>query len=284
LSVTATAAGQLALTIDVPATEKAGSAVSVRGETIVISQPGLDIIVQAQGIGFGPEGTITGTIQSVGIATAPVTADIGIGQVSTSIDASVSTIPTGASVTTTISEKVSSDTQSAFQAAAAQSNLQVQAVAYTMAVSKTNLDTTGPATITMTSPAAWVNQHGGHSAIQIARISDLGVAGMLATSYRGMDSAGNMVFEGLSPDGLSIFGMISAKASQIKQEQQGINVSAIPQGTPVTPLTVIVGMATWAAGMVTGNIVFMGIGATLLCVVSFVVWRRRNKYDWFFRK
>jgi hypothetical protein len=50
-------------------------------------------------------------------------------------------------------------------------------------------------------------------------------------------------------------------------------------GTPGTPFTVITGMVTWAAGIFTCNIFFMGIGATLLCIVSYVVWERKEGYN-----
>jgi hypothetical protein len=58
-------------------------------------------------------------------------------------------------------------------------------------------------------------------AVRIGRISDdTGTAELLKTTYNGTDQQGNLVFCGQSPNGSSVFGMLTAKATAIKQEER----------------------------------------------------------------
>jgi GTPase len=83
-----------------------------------------------------------------------------------------------------------------------------------------NLGVTGPANVTLSLPSSWVNQHGGKESVYISRISDTtGMTEVISTIYTGTDAKGNMVFRGDSPNGSSIFGMITAKATALKQQE-----------------------------------------------------------------
>ncbi|MHB8164267.1 MAG: hypothetical protein ACYDDV_07935 [Methanoregula sp.] len=147
----------------------------------------------------------------------PVTSQLkDAGTVSASFKADLTSLPpSDATITAVIAETPGPATQVAIDQAVAKQGYQLDAVAYTMDVTKTNLDDgkdIGPATVTMSVPPSWVANHGGIDGVKIARFADDGTSQLLETRYIGPDSSANMVFAGSSPGGLSIFALISVKA------------------------------------------------------------------------
>jgi hypothetical protein len=139
--------------------------------------------------------------------------------------------PSDATITAVIEEKPGAAAQAAFERAVSEKGYQLNAMAYTMDVVKSNLDDgrdIGPATITMSVTPAWVADHGGVDGVKIARFADDASSQMLETRYVGLDSSANQVFEGRSPGGLSIFALIYVNAPPAAAIQQPASAAAEP--------------------------------------------------------
>ncbi|EJG07785.1 parallel beta-helix repeat protein [Methanofollis liminatans DSM 4140] len=189
---------------------------TVSGNTIRIDEDTFSLIIETTGAPTVGNGTVNGTVAGITLNTTPVSTIFdALGTVTASIEANLTGIPAGAAVQTTVSANVSADAQSAFQLAASKDGLNLDAVAYTLNIVKTNL-TNGQdisdATIRMAVSQAWVDANGGVDAIKIIRSAEDGTTEVLATTYIGLDADGNMVFEAYSPNGLSIFGLAAASA------------------------------------------------------------------------
>ncbi|HEX3001350.1 MAG TPA: hypothetical protein VHN82_03115, partial [Methanoregula sp.] len=124
-----------------------------------------------------------------------------------------------------VTEGANSTISSGFQLAAGSTN-SVEAVAYTMTIKGSSLVNTNlsrssdPVVLNMSVSEAWVNAHGGISAIKIIRYSDDGVTKeVLETQH--LFTAGTPAmcyFKVISPHGCSVFGVAS--------------VVAVPQSSP----------------------------------------------------
>ena len=234
LTVTTGSAGKQTLSLDTARAEQSGTIVSLSGNVITISQPGFTITVVTSDTPVKENGVISGAVQSVRLHTAPAYADTSTGTVSISVDTLLAAIPENAAITTSISETVNQNLQDAFRSAAQSHNQQVEGIAYNAYVTKTNFVATGPAIVTLTIPPDWVTMHGGIPAIGIAHISDEGTPTILMTGFKGYDNAGNMIFEGISPQGLSIFSLISLEKltgpAQITVKTPALSQSSQPPG------------------------------------------------------
>ncbi|TAJ44552.1 NosD domain-containing protein [Methanofollis fontis] len=190
---------------------------TVSGNTIRIEEDTFSLILETEGAPSVGNGTVNGTVAGITLNTTPVTTLFDtLGTVTASLEANLTGIPAGAAVQTTVSANVSADAMSAFQLAATADGLNLDAVAYTLNIVKTNL-TNGQdisdATIRMAVSQAWVDSHGGVDAVAIIRSAEDGTKEVLATTYIGLDADGNLIFEGYSPNGLSVFGLAAASAS-----------------------------------------------------------------------
>ena len=153
---------------------------------------------------------ISGTVDTVTAATEPVTVPIeSVGTPTVQIVLALDEMP---NATASISETITQDPDSlsSFSAAASSNGKQIDAVAYTLTVAKTDLANADDggiilnATITMAVNISWVNAHGGTGSIVIMRRTDSGTTRFLTTTLSGTDSSGNYVFTAVSP-GLSTF-------------------------------------------------------------------------------
>jgi hypothetical protein len=161
-----------------------------------------------------------------------------------------------------------------FQTAFSQSNLSLEKVAYTMDVGRINFPRTGAANVTFTIPVSWVNQYGGKDAVRIVRFSDeTGIPELLSTVYSGLDQRGNMVFRGDSPNGSSIFGMLTAKATAEKQQEQP-NATIQPLQKPA--IVTDVGMFAWLLRILQQNPVMIIFAVAILAMVAYFGWWKRK--------
>jgi len=190
---------------------------TINGNTIRIDEGNFTLTIETEGAPTNESGIVNGTIANITLDTQPVTTELGsVGTVSASVSANLNGIPQGAGLTTTVSQNVSADAQSAFQLAATADGLALGDVAYTLNIVRTNLENgqdIAGATIRMAVSPAWVAAHGGVDAIRIIRSAEDGTNEVLATTLVGTDADGNMVFEAVSPNGLSIFGLAAATAA-----------------------------------------------------------------------
>jgi len=190
---------------------------TVSGNTIRITEGNFILTIETEGAPTNESGTVNGTVANIRLDTNPIVTDLGaVGTVNVSVSLNLTGLPTGASLTTTVSQNVSADAQSAFQLAASADGLALGDVAYTMNVVRINLENgqdIAGATIRMAVSPAWVAAHGGADAIRIIRSAEDGTKEVLATKRVDNDADGNMVFEAYSPNGLSIFGLAAATAA-----------------------------------------------------------------------
>ncbi len=279
LSAITGSSGIQTFTFDIALAAQSGVSVTVENNVITITRPGLTQTIVTSGNLSVVNGIISGTVKAVTIKTSPSFAGLSCGTVSGSIDSSLATIPENAVITTTLSETMSTDPRSAFQLAAQNDNRQVDAIAYVMTLETTNFVATGPAVVTMTIPSSWVTSHGGPESVTIARWGDdKSTVEMLDTSYKGMNAQGDMAFEGKSPHGLSVFGLVQVTTLQpVPQEQQ--------PGTACRALQVraVFGKVSAAAGglaarMMSNYAVIILVCAGLItgCILVYIEWYNRR--------
>ncbi len=278
LTATTGPAGIQTIRLDTARAEQSGATISFPNDNVItIGQPGFTLTAVISGTPSKENGVISGTVQSVTLRTAPAYADTSVGTVSISLDTPLSAIPQNAAITTTISETVNNEIQDAFRSAAQSNNQQVEGIAYSVYIGKTNFVATGPAIVILTISPDWVTNHGGTRSIGIAHLSDEGTSAILKTDYTGSDDKENMVFQGISPHGLSTFGLISLKnLTGPARIPVGIPVPALVQvETPAPastypsepPAEIIRSLAGGIGGLMANNIVLV-IGG---CVVLFAI-------------
>jgi PKD repeat protein len=266
--------GQMTLNIDLEKAEEVGAMVTVQGHTVTITQPGFTVEVVAKQVTEETKSIVGLEVQSITLTTTPQEAVVpGVGPVSVSLEAGLSSLPDGATITTAISEPVNPYVLNAFEVAITNEGKEIQAVAYTLTVVKTNIGTTLPATITMTCPPAWIINNGGKEAVSIVRIGDDGKTQVLETRFAGTDLTGNMVFEAKSPAGLSLFGLLTAKATAVQQAE---NPNSTAAGVSRPAISTNVGMVSWLMALIQQNpIIIIFVVAFVVLGVYYGWWRKR---------
>jgi PGF-pre-PGF domain-containing protein len=130
-----------------------------------------------------------------------------------------------------------------------------------MNIVRTNLENgqeIAGATIRMAVSPAWVTAHGGVDAIRIIRSAEDGTKEVLTTRLVGTDADGNMVFEAVSPNGLSIFGLAAATAAS-----QPTGSSSSSGGSSGTSTAVGA-----ASNLKSGESVTLTMGATAVSTIT----------------
>ncbi|MBN1177198.1 MAG: hypothetical protein JXA51_05920, partial [Dehalococcoidales bacterium] len=153
-----------------------------------------------------------------------------LGEVASTVALDLNTLPVDAEVKITTSLEPDTEAQSAFQLAAANAGMESIDIAYVINIAKTNLENgtdIKSASIIMKAGAEWVEAHGGQDAISIFRHdAETGTTQRLETMFLGYDEQGRAVFKGVSPDGLSVFGLVG------RIVQSGKAVVSTPTATP----------------------------------------------------
>lgn len=165
--------------------------------------------------------------------------DLGgdVGQVSGSIDVDLLKIPEDASLGVTVQEKPNPDARASFVLAATNSGTEIVDIAFTIVVARTNVSNEtdlGEARISIRVSEAWVEAHGGAGNIRIFRYGDDGSVEILETLIIGRDTEGNFIFEGISPNGLSVFALVVLKAAPPVPLPAGGAIRAFTPGATTT--------------------------------------------------
>jgi len=178
--------------------------------------------------------------------------------VASSIEIDLNILPKGAEVNITSSLEPGEEAGTAFELAATTAGMGNTEVAYSINVVKTNLENGSDiksAAITMKAGIEWVEKHGGTDAVKIVRYdAETGEKEVLETAYLGQDEQGRAIFRGLSPHGLSVFGLLgriiepamtvanppSTTSEQIEEvmEKSSPNTIPVPASFIVRNLTV----------------------------------------------
>jgi len=140
-----------------------------------------------------------------------------LGTVASTVSLDLNTLPQNASVKITTSIQPDQTASSAFTLAATNAGISDISVAYTINIEKTNLVNNTDiksADITMVVGRDWVEANGGTEAIRIIRYDpETSTQQVLETKFAGYDGQGRAVFEGVSTNGLSVFGLVAVKAA-----------------------------------------------------------------------
>ncbi|OPY37935.1 MAG: Kelch motif protein [Methanoregula sp. PtaU1.Bin051] len=270
---------QNTLSVDLAAASDIGAVVSQYFNRVEVYQHGSPgVLITFYGSNFTVnDQKIIGKVDRAEFRTDPLTGNITEGNVTGSVRADLFALTTRAFINESIRQNVTADAQTAFRSAAARRDLDIREVAFTLGVIKAGSLQTGSANITMTIPSSWVERYGGREAIRIGRIpSNETESELIETRYLGTDQAGAMVFEGYSPKGTSLFGMLAIKAQQTKATP--VPTGGEPSPEQKTAVTTITGMFGWIGTLLTGNLL-VAIPVILL-VTAFIVytWRQKRQY------
>ena len=247
--------------------------VTVSGNSFIIKRNGLTVVLAARNINE-KGGTATGLIESVTASFEPITANIStVGLVAASLDLNLTGIPGDGRIEISFNETPGPGAASAFHLAAAENGEEIDALAYTVTVTRTNLENgedIAGAVIWMTVSPTWVEEHGGVDAVRIARSAEDGTYEMLTTRLAGADRNGNLIFEGVSPGGLSVFCLLTVTAAPAAQ---GIPAStAAVTGTPAAA-----GTPAGESLSLASPLIAAGVGAALLIGAACLIIKRRRK-------
>jgi len=266
LTTTTDAAGIQTFYLTTGLAEQSGANVTIQDNVITISQPGFALTLETRDIPLPDTGHLSGTLVGAGVSTAPAYAHTDAGNVSVAVSTPVTGIPENAVLSIAIPQSVKRDSVDAFRSAAESSSGELTGIAYSASVDTLNLTTAGPTTVTMTISPEWVQEYGGITAIRIARVGDDGTTELLATNYSGTDTAGNLVFTGVSPKGFSTFGLVSVKYQDIPVQVSLTPASAsVPAGTENATngipfvgdhLLLILGLAVCAVAGILGIVLY----------------------------
>jgi len=124
------------------------------------------------------------------------------------------------------------EAERAFQLAATAAGMESLDIAYVM-----NITNIKSATIIMKAGSGWVETHGGVDVVRIIRYDpEAGGQQVLETHFLGYDEQGRAVFEGISPNGLSVFGLmgIAPKAAGFVISELVVTPEEVRVGETVT--------------------------------------------------
>jgi len=189
---------------------------TVSGNDIILTNENLNVTIRTDGL--NTSGNVsTGNVTGVLLDSSPVNASVGTGagNISVSFNASMGSYNPDLQIQTSIYDQPSSEASTAFSLAAAADGETITTIAYAVYFTKTNMsagDAIQNAYIQLTASSAWVNAHGGVSAIRVFRQGDDGLYSSLATTYLRTNADGMMVFEAYSPNGFSSFGVSAVSA------------------------------------------------------------------------
>ncbi|MBM3132652.1 MAG: hypothetical protein FJZ95_06430, partial [Chloroflexi bacterium] len=207
--------------------------------------------------------------------------DPSLGEVASTLRLDLNTIPQNAEVRITISLEPDPAAGSAFQLAATESGMGDMEIAYTINIEKTNLENgtdIESAAIVMKVGVEWVEAHGGADAIRIFRYDpQTGEHQALDTRFVGYDADGRAIFEGISPDGLSVFGL-AGRTGEVSPEGTPESIETPEPIAPTPPDTgeAISEKADGGDGTNWGLIMGLIVAAIASLIVAVIIRKRRK--------
>jgi hypothetical protein len=248
--------------------------VTVNGNVVTITTPTFTIVYIGGKLTEAKGGLISPDAGSMTLSTESVEASIpGVGDVSGSVEAGIDSISDGAEVNLTLAKPKVKDIL-AFTEALKKEGEEIDDVAFTMTVTKKNITANLPAKITMTVPPDWIARHGGTSVVRIMRTADDGTTQVLPTTLAGIDfTTGNFVFEALSPDGLSVFGLVTVKAT-VTEKAENPNATVVVSSKSM--VSTDVGMYAWMISELEQNPVILVILLAVVALVAYFGWWKRR--------
>jgi hypothetical protein len=97
---------------------------------------------------------------------------------------------------------------------------------------------------------------------------------VLPTTFTGIDfTTGNFVFEALSPDGLSVFGLVTVKAT-VTEKAEEPNTTVLVSSKSI--VSTDVGMAVWVMSTIEQNPALLVIVFAVIALVAYFGWWKRR--------
>ena len=269
--------GKNTLNLDVNKAQNSGSTVTVYDDRVEVYQrTQYGVRITFRGDRFVRTGDkISGHVRIADFVTDPVEAPLTPGNVSGTIHAILPALTQTGMITTALDDQPDHILAEQFRMVLTQNGLQMDTVAYTFDVRKENVPKTGEAIVSLTLPESWVNLHGGKDAVRIIRVSDAtGIGELIPAIYTITDTNGMMNFQGISINGTSIFGMITLKATKMKQEENpGREIQPFQQPAIMTN----VGLFSWLLVSLQQNPL---AGILAVVVIAGIAYMGRRKGKW----
>jgi hypothetical protein len=216
-------------------------------------------------------------VDSISVSTPSQEADIeGVGHVSASVEAELESITGNATINITLAKPEEGDVMDALYRAMEAIDREIQAVAYTMTVKTTNITANLPAKIYMNCTKEWVDLNapdGDPNQVSIVRYADDKTTQVLATTWSYDEATGMYHFVGLSPDGLSVFGLVTAKAT-VTEKAENPNTTVVVASKSV--VSTDVGMFAWLLSTLEQNPVLLVIVLAVVALVAYFGWWKRR--------
>ncbi|MBP7299589.1 MAG: PQQ-binding-like beta-propeller repeat protein [Methanoculleus sp.] len=265
-----------AFSVNTAGTTAAGEKVIVSGNTLTINRGGLVLTIVAKNIDE-KDGVARGLIQSITAAINPIARGIeGLGTITASLILNLTGIPAAdGRLDVAFNATPDAAAGNAFALAAAENGKEITALAYTMTVMRTNLENgedIAGAVIRMTISPEWVEEHGGADVVRIVRSAEDGTHEILETRLAGTDANGNLIFEAVSPGGLSTFGLLAVRSAPEVQETPATTATAPASGTPAAAET-----PAGAPPSLSSLFIVVGVGAALFIGAAYLIARRRRE-------
>jgi parallel beta-helix repeat protein len=233
-----TAEGAQSLVINSTVIGSTGGNVTITTSSVTMTNTSTfwqNVEVRAGAVNETTPGNITvQNVTAVVMKSAPITSVLNetLGNVSVSLDITLKQYVQDAAIGVKVTQGANATTMHGFQLAANTTGNEISDIAYTVELSNTgqindNLTSneslkSQAVIITMSVSHDWVLSHGGTSAVHIIRYPESGDPKVLTIRYVRYDPATNLDwFEADSPDGLSIFGLITMRAQAAAQSNQG---------------------------------------------------------------
>ncbi|NVO66606.1 DUF4430 domain-containing protein [Methanofollis tationis] len=252
---TAVVGGKTRISVDLSAAHD-GERVTVKGDRIIIERPGLVMTILTGDI-TERDGIATGFLKSVTAMLTPKSGTIaGIGDVGATLILSLNGVTALGDITVTYASNLSAEEQSALFALCAVDGTAVTGTACVMNVGMNGLvngEDIASATVRMHLAPAWVEKHGGAGAIRIVHIADDGTVEILDTDMVGIDDKGNLIFEGISPKGLSTFALVSLGEATLKSSTTAMPTTAAAAPSTTAPVQTPLGWAAAIAAALIGG-------------------------------
>ena len=262
--------------VDTTGPAAVGEEVIISGNTLTVNRSGLVLTIAARNINE-KDGVASGLIESVTAAINPISREIeGMGAVAASLVLNLTGIPAAdGRLDIAFNATPDATAERAFTLAAAEKDEEITALAYTVTVTRTNLENgedIAGAVIRMTISPGWVEEHGGVGALRIVRSSEDGTYRILDTRVAGTDESGNLIVEATSPGGLSVFGLLAVKAAPPARDTLATAVTSAVSDTPAAAET-----PAGASPSLSSPLIIAGVSAVLLIGAVYLVVKRRRQ-------
>jgi hypothetical protein len=188
--------------VRVPIRDQQGNVqASIRATTAAITGTGTAATAQVQRV------ELEVPRQQVNLAQA----DPRVGTAGVDIAATLNTVPQTSTFQVSVSKTPDAAANTSISLVATQAGTSVQNVAFSVNITKSadlNAATRGPATLNMSVGRAWA-QAFGIANIRVARVADDGTTQLLPVTVVGDANADPLVFNVVSPNGLSVFALVA---------------------------------------------------------------------------